>query len=117
MTLVTFTRVGWANPAGIQRPAVERVTYILEDGTLRREHWPELDATLQTPTVRRELLDKVKSVTLRYMDVSFNWRDEWPPPTLVGDPTANLRLRPVAVEVTLELEDWGKIVRVIEIPA
>jgi general secretion pathway protein J len=93
------------------------VSYILEDGTLRREHWPELDATIQTPTVRRELLDKVKSVTLRYMDVSFNWRDQWPPPMLAGDPTANLRLRPVAVEVTLELEDWGKIVRVIEIPA
>lgn len=117
VTLVTFTRVGWANPTGIQRPAVERVAYILEDGRLRREHWPELDATIQTPTVRRELLDKVKSVTLRYMDVSFNWRDQWPPPMLAGDPTANLRLRPIAVEVTIELEDWGKIVRLIEIAA
>jgi type II secretion system protein J len=116
ITLVAFTRTGWANPAGIQRPALERVTYILENGTLRREHSPELDVTTQTPTVRRELLDKVKSVTLRYMDVSFNWRQQWPPPLLAGDPTANLRLRPIAVEVTLELEDWGKIVRVIEIP-
>ena len=115
--IVTLTRAGWANPAGIQRPALERVMYVLEKGTLRREHWPVLDATMTTTTVRRELLDKVKSITLRYMDVSFNWRDQWPPQALVGDPTANLRLRPIAVEVTLELEDWGSIVRVIEIAA
>ena len=115
--IVTLTRAGWANPAGIQRPALERVTYILENGTLRREHWPVLDAVMATTTVRRELLDKVKSVTVRYMDLSFNWREQWPPQALAGDPNANLRLRPIAVEVTLELEDWGKIVRVIEIAA
>jgi type II secretion system protein J len=115
VAIVTLTRAGWANPAGIQRPALQRVTYILENGTLRREHWPVLDAVMTTTTVRRELLDKVKSVTVRYMDVSFNWREQWPPQALAGDPTANLRLRPIAVEVTLELEDWGKIVRVIEV--
>jgi type II secretion system protein J len=116
-TIMTFTRAGWANPAGIQRPALERVTYILENGTLRREHSPVLDAVMTTATVRRDLLDKVKSVTVRYMDLSFNWREQWPPQALAGDPNANLRLRPIAVEVTLELEDWGKIVRVIEIAA
>jgi hypothetical protein len=26
-------------------------------------------------------------------------------------------MRPFAVEVTLELEDWGRIVRIIEVPA
>jgi type II secretion system protein J len=117
VTIMTFTRDGWANPAGIQRPALERVAYILENGTLRREHWPVLDAVMTTATLRRELLDKVKSVTVRYMDVSFNWRDQWPPQALAGDPNVNLRLRPIAIEVTLELEDWGKIVRVIEIAA
>jgi len=117
VAIVTLTRAGWANPAGIQRPALQRVTYILENGTLRRENWPVLDAVMTTTTVRRELLDKVKSVTVRYMDVSFNWRDQWQPQALAGDPTANLRLRPIAVEVTLELEDWGKIVRVIEVAA
>jgi general secretion pathway protein J len=116
-SIVTLTRAGWANPAGIQRPALQRVTYILENGTLRRENWPVLDAVLTTTTVRRELLDKVKSLTLRYMDVSFQWRDQWPPQALAGDPNANLRLRPIAVEVTLELEDWGKLVRVIEVAA
>jgi general secretion pathway protein J len=114
-SIVTLTRAGWANPAGIQRPALQRVTYILENGALRREHWPVLDATLTTTTLRRELLDKVKSMTLRYMDNSFQWRDQWPQQALAGDATSNLRMRPIAVEVTLELEDFGKLVRVIEV--
>src|SRR5471032_2964997 len=46
--IVTLTRAGWANPAGIQRSALQRVTYILEKGSLRREHWPVLDATMTT---------------------------------------------------------------------
>jgi hypothetical protein len=33
-----------------------------------------------------------------------------------GNAQINLRHRPVAVEVTLELTDWGKIVRVLEVP-
>jgi hypothetical protein len=26
-----------------------------------------------------------------------------------------LRMRPIAVEITIETEDWGKLVRVIEV--
>jgi general secretion pathway protein J len=114
-SIVTLTRAGWANPAGIQRPTLQRVTYVLENGTLRREHWPVLDATSTTTTVRRELLDKVKAMTLRYMDNSFQWRDQWPDQALQGDSSSNWRLRPIAVEVTLELDDWGKLVRLIEV--
>ncbi len=113
---VTFTRGGWANPAGVQRPALQRVAYILEDHKLRREHWPVLDALLSTRTIKRELLTGVKSVQFRYMDVTRKWRDQWPPQGLAGDPNVNLRARPVAVEVTIDLEDWGKIRRVFEVP-
>jgi general secretion pathway protein J len=113
---LTFTKGGWANPAGIQRPALQRVAYVLENNTLRREHYPVLDALLSTQTVKRELLTGVKSVQFRYMDVTRQWRDQWPPPGLAGDLNVNLRSRPVAVEVTIELDDWGKIRRVFEVP-
>ncbi len=43
--LVVFTRAGWANPAGIQRPTLERVSYRFANGTLRRMHWVVLDST------------------------------------------------------------------------
>jgi general secretion pathway protein J len=117
--IVALTRDGWANPAGLQRPGLQRVAYFLENGTLRREFWNVLDPTLASTTTRRELLTHVKSVTIRYLDVARQWQDQWPPATaavLVGSSLElTLRERPLAVEVTLDTEDWGKIVRIIEI--
>ncbi|MGH8286175.1 MAG: type II secretion system minor pseudopilin GspJ [Steroidobacteraceae bacterium] len=112
--LVAFTRGGWANPAGIQRPTLQRVAYVFEDGTFRREHWSVLDATLASRIVRRDLLDRVDAVSFRFMDGARQWRTEWPP-TQPSDPNTTLRMRPIAVEVTLELEDWGRLVRIIEV--
>lgn len=118
--LVAFTRAGWANPAGIQRPAEERVSYRLENGVLERLHWPELDVTEAAIPIRRDLLDHVKSVTFRYLTEQRQWTDQWPPLSNIPlSPLAGnqmLRMRPIAVEVTLELDDWGTIVRIIEVP-
>jgi general secretion pathway protein J len=117
--IAAFTRAGWSNPAGLQRPGLERVAYYLENGTLRRENWYVLDPTLASTTARRPLLTRVKSFTLRYLDLNRQWQDQWPPPTatvLVGQSLeSTLRERPLAVEVTIDTEDWGKLVRIIEI--
>jgi general secretion pathway protein J len=117
--IVAFTRTGWANPRGLQRTGLQRVAYYLENGTLRREHWSVLDPTLASTTTRRDLLTHVKAVTLRYMDVNHQWQDQWPPATsttLISQALeASLRQRPLAVEITLDTEDWGKVVRIVEI--
>jgi general secretion pathway protein J len=110
--LVAFTRGGWANPAGIQRPTLERVSYRFANGILRRMHWTVLDGTEASVPVRRDVLTHVKSVTFRFMNDARQWVNQWP---ALG--TSSLRTRPFAVEITLDLEDWGKIVRVIEVPA
>ncbi|HEV7714377.1 MAG TPA: type II secretion system minor pseudopilin GspJ [Steroidobacteraceae bacterium] len=115
--LLELTRGGWANPAGVQRPALQRVVYVLEGTTLRREYWPVLDPLLSTEPIRREVCKRVKSVVFRYMDITRNWRDTWPPASAVaGSSQLNLRLRPVAVEVTIEFEDLGKVKRIFEVP-
>jgi general secretion pathway protein J len=114
--IVELTRGGWANPAGVQRPALQRVVYLFEDKTLRRQYWPVLDPLLSTEPKKQDLCTGVKSVTFRYMDVSRTWRDSWPPPSAVNNAQLNLRHRPIAVEVTVELDDWGKLVRVFEVP-
>lgn len=119
--IVALTRVGWANPAGLQRAALQRVAYFLDNGTLRREYWNVLDPTLTSTTAKRDLLTHVKSVMIRYLDVNHAWQEQWPPLTatvLVGvSLEARLRQRPLAVEITLDTEDWGKLVRIIEIAA
>jgi general secretion pathway protein J len=117
--IVAFTRTGWANPKGLQRTGLQRVAYFLENGTLRREHWSVLDPTLASTTTRRDLLMHVKAVTIRYMDVNHQWQDQWPPATsttfISQALEASLRQRPLAVEITLDTEDWGKVVRIVEI--
>ena len=112
--MVALTRGGWTNPAGLQRPALQRVAYYFENGTLRREYWTVLDATQTSTAVKRDVMTHLKSVQLRFMDVSRVWQPQWPVLTnTVG--VSDLRTRPIAVEITLETEDWGKIMRVIEI--
>jgi len=112
--IVALTRGGWANPAGLQRPALQRVAYLLENGTLRREYWNVLDPTLASTTYRRDLMTHVKALAVRYLDQAHQWQTLWPATALRQEQV--LRQRPLAVEITLDTEDWGKIVRVIEIP-
>lgn len=120
LDLVVLTRAGWANPAGIQRPAVARVSYRLENGVLRRVVWPELDVVPATTPIVRDLLDHVKAVHFRFLTDARQWVDEWPPLTTVTSSglagNQMLRIRPLAVEVTLDLDDWGTLVRIIEVP-
>jgi general secretion pathway protein J len=116
--LVVFTRAGWTNPVGIQRSELQRVSYTLENGVLMRQYYPVLDATEAAVPVKRALIDQVKNFSLRFMDAGHNWQNGWPPITTgtgAGSPATALRLRPVAVEVTIELQDWGVLVRHIEV--
>ncbi|HEV2285345.1 MAG TPA: type II secretion system minor pseudopilin GspJ [Steroidobacteraceae bacterium] len=115
--LVALTRAGWANPNGLQRPAEQRVAYYLENGTLRREYWYVLDPTLSSTTARRELLKKVKSVTIQYMDLTHTWQPQWPPATVAGTAAleSSLRIRPIAVQVTIDTEDFGQVMRIFEV--
>ena len=121
-TLITFTRAGWSNPAGVQRPAEQRVRYRYIDESLVREYWLSVDTGLNTEPLQRVLITKVKSVELRFLDpASRNWRSDWPATTASGPVNPDnidqlLRTRPLAIEVTLVLEDWGRVQRLFEIP-
>ena len=112
--LLSLTRAGYSNTAGVQRPTLQRVGYRLENGELWRDTWPALDRTIAVEPVRRKLLTGVRSVTFRFLDPSRSWVDRWPE-TQTPD-AASARLRPAAVEVVIELEDWGEVRRLLEVP-
>lgn len=110
--VVALTRAGWTNPAGLQRPSLQRVAYYFDKGTLRREHWSVLDPTQTSTTVKRDLLTHLKAVSLRFYSQA-GWDTQWP---RNGQIAAEMATRPIAVEVTLDTEEWGTIVRLIELP-
>ena len=113
VALVELSRAGWPNGAGTPRGTGQRVRYRLEDGKLIREHWMVMDATLATQPVKRELLTGVQRVAIRYLTAGREWITEWPQ----YESTADLAFyqRPLAIEFTIVLEDWGEIRRLVEV--
>lgn len=114
VSLVELSRDGWPNTIGAPRGSVQRVLYVLEEGKLLRRHWQVTDATLASEPVSRELLDRVQRVEIRYMNAGREWQVEWPP--LGAPPAISLRARPLAIEFTVVLEDYGEIRRLVEVP-
>jgi general secretion pathway protein J len=117
LPLVSFTRGSWTNPAGLPRSELQRVSYSIENGALMRSYTTEVDATAAVVPTKRKLVDHVKSFGLRFMDAGHQWQTQWPVPSLMGAGQQDLMLhiRPIAVEVTIELEDWGILMRHIEV--
>ncbi len=110
-----FTRSGWNNPARTRRSTLQRVAYAIEDGELIRYSWRMLDRTDEKPTLSQSLLDGVEEFELRFLDNKNKWNKEWP--VLNSDDNKQPPPLPVAIEVTLELQEWGRIRRLFRLPA
>ena len=113
IALAELTRAGWSNTAGQQRSTLQRVSYALVDDVLKRSYTTAVDTVQGTKPLIQDLFSQVKTVQLRYLDGNQTWQNQWPPANL---PTPeNLWTRPVAVEITVEFKDWGRVRRLIEV--
>jgi general secretion pathway protein J len=117
--LLQLTRAGWDNPANQRRSELQRVRYLLEDDELWRESWLVLDRLDSEEGQQRLLLIAgVTSFELSFLDDSSSsasqsplggeWIDDW-------SPDAGLERLPRAVEIRLEIENFGPVRRVFEI--
>jgi len=112
--LLEFTRGGRRNPAGFLRSTLQRVGYGIDDEeNLVRFIWPVLDRSQDTKVAKQELLTDVDNLKFRFLNKSNTWENSWPPITAKKDKIAEL---PRAVEVTFDLNDWGRIKRLIVLP-
>ena len=114
ISLVELSHGGWPNGAGTPRGTAQRVIYRIEENKLIREHWNVMDATLATPPVKRELLTGVERVDIRYLTSGREWIAEWPQFGNTND--LGFYTRPLAVEITIVLTDFGGLRRLIEVP-
>jgi general secretion pathway protein J len=114
-----FTRAGWDNPLGQPRASLQRVAYRLREGRLWRLHWDVLDQGGLSEPREIMLLDRVRALRLRFLDQDDAWRNDWPPPANnLSDSKRQTKSDPLprAVEISLTLEDWGEITRLLLLP-
>lgn len=107
--LLSLTRNGWRNPLGRPRSHLQRVAYVFDKQQLWRQSWSVLDRGPNVEPHSEVLLDNVKAVELRFLDTAQAWQAFWP------NPNQTVAL-PRAVEVTVELADWGRITRLYRVP-
>ena len=102
-----FTRGGNFSSLQLDRSELLRVAYALRDEQLTRSYWRRLDSTQGDRPLSAALLGNVTRLRMRVLDQDGIWHLDWPI-------TESGRIR--ALEITLELADWGEIRRLIPLP-
>jgi general secretion pathway protein J len=123
---LSFTRSGWHNPQGHLRSHLQRVNYRIEDEALWRDSYAVLDRAGDTEPVSAKLLEGVEYMDLRFLDSLENAEGsdsatldtrQWPESWVVDNSGPGAELAPpVALELSLQLNDWGSMGRVYELP-
>ncbi|RMF13737.1 MAG: type II secretion system protein GspJ [Gammaproteobacteria bacterium] len=117
---VELTRTGWTNYAGGRRSELQRVAWQFKDDTLYRKYWRVLDRAQDTLPREQKLLGGVSEFEVRFMDEEGTWHEDWPSQALLqsaGDSGEDASILPRAVSFTLETKVFGRITRLIEVPA
>ena len=99
-----FTRGGNFSSLKLDQTELTRVAWSLQEEQLIRSNWRRLDSTQGDRPLSAALLSNVTRLRIRVLDQDNRWHLDWP---LAGSG----RIR--AVEITLELADWGEIRRVL----
>ncbi|MCP1673037.1 general secretion pathway protein J [Natronocella acetinitrilica] len=107
-----FTRSGRSNPLGQVRSELVRIAYRIDEGELVRLTWGVLDQQVEPPRDDTPLLEGVEDLAFRYLDDGNAWQEIWPP----AGQGRGTTVIPRAIEMTVELEDLGTIVRIFRLP-
>ncbi len=124
---LSFTRTGWHNPLDQPRSNLQRVNYRLEDDALWRDSYPVLDRAGDTEPREVKLLDDVENLQFAFLGTldsvdtrggnstldTRNWAENWVPDT--SNPGQTLA-PPLAIEIRLQLADWGEMRRIYALP-
>ena len=104
---LVFSRGGNFSSLKLDQTELTRVSYSLQDEQFIRSHWRHLDSTQGDRPLSASLLGKVTNLQIRVLDQNNLWHLDWPI-------SNNAKIR--ALELTIELEDWGEIHRLFPAP-
>ncbi len=108
--VLQFTHSGWANLLQQTRSQLQRVAYRLDDEKLLREYWLQLDQGYSEQKVKQALLDGVDKFEVRLVTKGDDKLETWP-----AEEGADATIQPVAVEISMEVKDFGLVSRVFEV--
>ncbi len=114
-----LTRQGWRNPLGIRRSSLQRVGWEYTGSELRRRYWPTLDQGQEDNSQDLLLLEGVTAFDLRFLNEQNSWVPEWPSDDAMASLTPGSRPDisfPLGIEITLEHELFGELVRTFVLP-
>lgn len=109
--LFELTHTGWLNPLQQERSELQRVYYRVEEGNLYRGYWSSLDRPAGTETHESVILNDFKAINIRFLDENKQWYPVWPP---LDQEDLNHQL-PVAIEITIETNEFGTITRLFSL--
>ncbi len=98
-----FTRGGYLSPSQLTAQSCRRIRYQFADGVLSRAVVQVNTSTDEAVATSSPLLDGLTGVAFRFLDRNSTWQERW-------DET-NRDMPPLAVEITLEKNGWGRLRR------
>ncbi len=107
---IELTRYGHANALALPRAEMERVSYLRREDRLLRLRWPSLDHAPGARAAEDELLDGVDALDIVYLDAQGREHRQWPPTRGAAE------ILPRAIRVTMDVQGFGEIRRVLELP-
>lgn len=113
------TRQGWRNPLGIRRSSLQRVGWEYTGSELRRRYWPTVDQGQEENSQDLLLLEGITAFELRFLNEQNSWVDDWPSDDAMAALTPTTRPDisfPRGMEITLEHELFGELVRTFVLP-
>lgn len=114
-----LTRQGWRNPLGIRRSSLQRVGWEYTGTELRRRYWPTLDQGQEDNSRDLLLLEGVTAFDIRFLNEENTWEPEWPSGEAMAALSPGSRPNisfPLGMEITLEHERFGELVRTFVLP-
>ena len=114
--VLTLTRTGWRNPLGVARSDLQRVDYVFNKQQLLRESWATLDRGPGNEPYAEVLIDGVSAVDVRFMGEDRQWVGYWPPDSASNAQNQDAVLMPQAIEISVDVKGWGRIVRLFRVP-
>lgn len=117
--VLMLTRQGWRNPLGTRRSRLQRVGWEYTGDEVRRRYWTTVDRGQEDNSQDLLLLSDVTDFTVRFLDDQRNWRDNWPDDSSMANMTQGTRPEiplPLGIEITIEHERFGELVRTFSLP-